>query len=67
MNMAFDLEKMRAVKLEGHDNILSHVWECLGWGKKKKLENATYGSLCSLFVIWLLKLLSSALQHVNMK
>lgn len=23
--MAFDLENMRAMKLEGHDNILSHV------------------------------------------
>lgn len=31
--MAFDLEKMRAMKLEGHDNILSHVWGGLGWGK----------------------------------
>lgn len=43
--MAFDLEKMRAMKLKGHDNILSHVWGGgLGWGKNNLL-NATYGLL----------------------
>lgn len=25
MNLTFDVEKMKARKLEGHDNILSHV------------------------------------------